>query len=154
MLQAQKSAHVRDGFRFSAFGPTASIAACFPGLLTGRHAEIARALNADFGSRARSVMRHGGRGHASVGCAEAGQGAPQGPFPDEAVERRRTSPAILGSLGAKAEVQFQPKGVVGIIRPLELPGEPDPLAPLAGVLGRGQPGDDQALGVHAGHFRA
>ena len=33
-------------------------------------------------------------------------------------ERRKTTPALLPSmLGAKAEVQFQPKGVVGIIGP-------------------------------------
>ena len=30
----------------------------------------------------------------------------------------------LGLLGAKAEVRYEPKGVVGILQPVEFPGEP------------------------------
>jgi coniferyl-aldehyde dehydrogenase len=51
-------------------------------------------------------------------------------------EKRKTTPALLGFLGAKAEVQFQPKGVVGIISPWNFPVNLT-FAPLAGVLAAG-----------------
>ena len=51
-------------------------------------------------------------------------------------ERRRTTPPILGLLGAKAEVRFQPKGVVGIISPWNFPVNLT-FTPLAGVLAAG-----------------
>ncbi len=51
-------------------------------------------------------------------------------------EKRKTSPAILGLFGAKAEVRFQPKGVVGIISPWNFPVNLT-FTPLAGVLAAG-----------------
>jgi coniferyl-aldehyde dehydrogenase len=36
-------------------------------------------------------------------------------------ERRQVSPAALGVLGAKAEVRYQPKGVVGVMTPWNFP---------------------------------
>ena len=51
-------------------------------------------------------------------------------------EKRKTTPALLGFLGAKAEVRFQPKGVVGIISPWNFPVNLT-FAPLAGVLAAG-----------------
>ena len=51
-------------------------------------------------------------------------------------ERRPTTPAILGFLGAKAELRFQPKGVVGVISPWNFPINLT-FAPLAGVLAAG-----------------
>ena len=51
-------------------------------------------------------------------------------------EKRKTSPALLGLFGAKAEVRFQPKGVVGIISPWNFPVNLT-FTPLAGVLAAG-----------------
>ena len=51
-------------------------------------------------------------------------------------EKRKTTPAILGWLGAKAEVRYQPKGVVGVISPWNFPVNLT-FSPLAGVLAAG-----------------
>ena len=51
-------------------------------------------------------------------------------------ERRRTTPRILGFLGAKAEIRHQPKGVVGVISPWNFPVNLT-FTPLAGVLAAG-----------------
>ena len=51
-------------------------------------------------------------------------------------EKRKTTPAILGLFGAKAEVRFQPKGVIGIISPWNFPVNLT-FTPLAGVLAAG-----------------
>ena len=47
-------------------------------------------------------------------------------------ERRRTTPRILGFLGARAEIRHQPKGVVGVISPWNFPVNLT-FAPLAGM---------------------
>jgi coniferyl-aldehyde dehydrogenase len=51
-------------------------------------------------------------------------------------ERRGTTPGILGLFGAKAEVRYQPKGVVGVISPWNFPVNLT-FGPLAGVLAAG-----------------
>jgi coniferyl-aldehyde dehydrogenase len=51
-------------------------------------------------------------------------------------QKRKTTPAILGLFGAKAEVQYQPKGVVGVISPWNFPVNLT-FAPLAGILAAG-----------------
>ncbi len=47
-------------------------------------------------------------------------------------EKRKPTPALLGLFGAKAKVQFQPKGTVGIISPWNSPVNLT-FGPLAGV---------------------
>ncbi len=51
-------------------------------------------------------------------------------------EKRKVSPAILGLLGAKAYIDYQPKGVVGIISPWNFPVNLT-FTPLAGVFAAG-----------------
>jgi coniferyl-aldehyde dehydrogenase len=51
-------------------------------------------------------------------------------------EKRKVSPAILGFLGAKAYVDYQPKGVIGIISPWNFPVNLT-FTPLAGVFAAG-----------------
>ncbi len=51
-------------------------------------------------------------------------------------EKRKVSPAILGLLGAKAYIEYQPKGVIGIISPWNFPVNLT-FAPLAGVFAAG-----------------
>ncbi len=51
-------------------------------------------------------------------------------------ERRKVSPAILGLFGAKAHVEYQPKGVVGVISPWNFPFNLT-FTPLAGIFAAG-----------------
>ncbi|HMO41862.1 MAG TPA: aldehyde dehydrogenase family protein, partial [Phenylobacterium sp.] len=53
-----------------------------------------------------------------------------------APEKRKTTPAILGLFGAKAQLQYQPKGVVGVISPWNFPVNLT-FGPLAGILAAG-----------------
>lgn len=101
-------------------------------LLLTHQDEIARALTADFGARPQAVSGVTDIA-ASLGPlkhAKANLKAWMRP------ERRKTTPAILSFIGAKAQVRFQPKGVVGIISPWNFPVNLT-FAPLAGVLAAG-----------------
>ncbi|MBV9331620.1 MAG: coniferyl aldehyde dehydrogenase, partial [Alphaproteobacteria bacterium] len=51
-------------------------------------------------------------------------------------EKRKVSPRILGVLGASARVEFQPKGVVGVISPWNFPVNLT-FTPLAGIFAAG-----------------
>ncbi|HZZ30808.1 MAG TPA: coniferyl aldehyde dehydrogenase [Phenylobacterium sp.] len=130
VLALQKAAHVRDG------APTAEarierIDRAIAALLRHNSA-LVEALTHDFGARAEAVS----------GITDIG--ASLGPMKHAKAhlktwmrpQKRKTTPAILGLLGAKAEVRFQPKGVVGIISPWNFPVNLT-FAPLAGVLAAG-----------------
>lgn len=97
------------------------------------HADaIAEALNDDFGSRSKAV----------TGLTDVASSI--GPLKHAkahlrkwmAPEKRKTTPAILGLFGAKAQLQFQPKGVVGVISPWNFPVNLT-FGPLAGILAAG-----------------
>ncbi len=130
ILNRQKAAHLRDG------APTAEqridrIDRCI-GLLVDHARAIEDALNTDFGNRSREATQLtdiagsiGPLKHARDNLRKWMKG-----------EKRKTSPAILGLFGAKAEVVFQPKGVVGVISPWNFPVNLT-FAPLAGVLAAG-----------------
>jgi coniferyl-aldehyde dehydrogenase len=129
-LQRQKAAHLRDG------PPSLErridwLNRCID-LLVGRQTEIAKAVAADFGSRSPE---------ATALTDVAGSIGPL-KFARENVarwmrpEKRRTTPAILGLFGAKATVQWQPKGVVGVISPWNFPVNLT-FAPLAGIFAAG-----------------
>jgi len=130
ILDRQKAAHLRDG------APTAEqridrIDRCI-GLLVDHSKAIEDALNEDFGNRSREATQLtdiagsiGPLKHARDNLRKWMKG-----------EKRKTSPAILGLFGAKAEVVFQPKGVVGVISPWNFPVNLT-FAPLAGVLAAG-----------------
>lgn len=130
VLERQKAAHLRDGAP-SAELRIARLDRCI-GLLIRHEKDIVAALNADFGNRAAEVS--GVTDIAgSIGPlkhAKAHLKAWMKP------EKRKTTPAILGLLGAKAEVRFQPKGTIGIISPWNFPVNLT-FAPLAGVLAAG-----------------
>jgi coniferyl-aldehyde dehydrogenase len=130
VLAAQKAAHLRDGAP-SAEKRIAWIDLCI-GLLVDHRAGIEAALMADFGSRSKEATAFTDVA-SSIGAlkhAKAHLKAWMKP------EKRKTTPAILGLFGAKAEVRFQPKGVVGIISPWNFPVNLT-FAPLAGVLAAG-----------------
>jgi coniferyl-aldehyde dehydrogenase len=130
VLEAQKRAHLKDG------PPSAAkriewldraIA-----LLVGHKEAIAEALREDFGHR--SV-------HATLLTDVAGS---IGPLKQAKAhlkgwmkrEKRSVSPALLGLFGAKAYVEYQPKGVVGVISPWNFPVNLT-FAPLAGIFAAG-----------------
>ena len=130
VLARQKRAHLKDG------PPSAekriewldrAIA-----LLVGHKDAIAAAMREDFGHR--SV-------HASLFTDVSGS---IGPLKHAKAhlrtwmrrEKRKVSPAILGLFGARAHVEYQPKGVVGVISPWNFPFNLT-FTPLAGIFAAG-----------------
>jgi len=130
VLARQKAAQLADG------PPSEALRAerldrCI-GLLIDHADQIAEALNVDFGSRSKAVTGLTDVS-ASIGPlkhAKANLKAWMRP------EKRKTTPAILGLFGAKAQIQYQPKGVVGVISPWNFPVNLT-FAPLAGILAAG-----------------
>ncbi|MCA6297578.1 MAG: aldehyde dehydrogenase family protein, partial [Phenylobacterium sp.] len=130
ILERQKAAHLRDG-EASAALRIERIDRCIR-LLRENRREIEEALNTDFGSRSRE---------ATAFTDIAGSIGPLQHARDNLAkwmrpEKRKPTPAILGLFGAKAEVRFQPKGVVGVISPWNFPVNLT-FAPLAGILAAG-----------------
>lgn len=130
LLARQKAAHLRDGAPTAA-QRIASLDRCIK-LLIDNRAAIEEALNADFGSRSRE---------ATAFTDIAGSIGPLKHARDHLAkwmrpEKRKPTPAILGLFGAKAEVRYQPKGVVGVISPWNFPVNLT-FAPLAGILAAG-----------------
>ena len=130
ILDAQKAAHLRDG-ALSADKRIEWLDRCIA-LLVDHAGEIQDALNTDFGNRSRE---------ATLLTDVTGSIGPL-KFAKENVrkwmkgQKRKTSPAILGLFGAKAEIQYQPKGVVGVISPWNFPVNLT-FAPLAGIIAAG-----------------
>ena len=130
ILDKQRAAYLKDG------PPSAEVRIdridrCIA-LLVDHQDEIADALNKDFGSRSPQMSKFtdvsgsiGPLKHAKENLRKWMR-----------VEKRPTTPAILGWLGAKAEVHHQPLGVVGVIAPWNFPVNLT-FAPLAGVLSAG-----------------
>jgi coniferyl-aldehyde dehydrogenase len=130
LLDAQRAAQLREGAP-SAEVRIARIDRCID-LLASHRSEIEDALNADFGSRSREATAFTDVA-SSIGTlkhAKAHLKAWMRP------ERRRTTPSILGLFGARAQIRFQPKGVVGLISPWNFPVNLT-FTPLAGVLAAG-----------------
>ncbi|ACG77432.1 coniferyl aldehyde dehydrogenase [Phenylobacterium zucineum HLK1] len=130
ILARQKAAHLRDG------APTAEerinrIDRCIRLLIENRTA-IEDALNQDFGSRSREATAFTDVSGSIGPLKHAKAHLRKWMRP----EKRKTTPAILGLFGAKAEVRYQPKGVVGVISPWNFPVNLT-FAPLAGILAAG-----------------
>lgn len=130
ILGRQRAAQLRDG------APSAAVRIdridrCIAMLVDNRR-EIEEALDADFGARSKAATAFtdvagsiGPLKHARAHVAKWMR-----------TEKRPTTPAILGLFGAKAEVRYQPKGVVGVISPWNFPVNLT-FAPLAGLLAAG-----------------
>jgi coniferyl-aldehyde dehydrogenase len=130
ILARQKAAHLRDGAP-SAEERINRIDRCITLLIENRKA-IEEALNADFGSRSREATAFTDVSGSIGPLKHAKANLRKWMRP----EKRKTTPAILGLFGAKAEVRFQPKGVVGVISPWNFPVNLT-FAPLAGILAAG-----------------
>src|SRR5580704_13721635 len=130
LLARQKAANIQAG------APSAEkriewLDRCI-GLLVDNRKAIEGALNDDFGARSPEATAFtdvagsiGPLAHAKANVKKWMK-----------AEKRPTSPALLGLFGAKAEVRYQPKGVVGVISPWNFPVNLT-FTPLAGILAAG-----------------
>jgi coniferyl-aldehyde dehydrogenase len=130
VLERQRKAHLKDG-PLSAEKRIEWLDRAI-GLLVGHKDAIGDALREDFGHR--SV-------HATLLTDVSGSIAPLKHAKDHLRkwmkrEKRKVSPAILGLLGAKAYIEYQPKGTIGIISPWNFPVNLT-FTPLAGVFAAG-----------------
>ncbi len=130
ILARQKAAHLRDG-EASAELRIERIERCIR-LLRENRRDIEEALNTDFGTRSREATAFTDVG-GSIGPL---QHARDNLRKWMRTEKRKPTPAILGLFGARAEVRYQPKGVVGVISPWNFPVNLT-FAPLAGILAAG-----------------
>ncbi|HYG26262.1 MAG TPA: coniferyl aldehyde dehydrogenase [Caulobacteraceae bacterium] len=130
VLARQKAAHIREG------APSAElridrINRCI-GLLIDYQDRIVEALDEDFGARSKdaSALTDIAGSIGTLKDARAHVKAWMKP------EKHKTTPAILGLLGAKAVVYSQPKGTVGVIAPWNFPVNLT-FAPLGSILAAG-----------------
>ena len=130
ILARQKAAHLRDG-EASAELRIERIERCIR-LLRENRSAIEDALNTDFGSRSREATAFTDIAGSIGPLQHARDNLRKWMRP----EKRKPTPAILGLFGAKAEVRYQPKGVVGVISPWNFPVNLT-FAPLAGILAAG-----------------
>jgi coniferyl-aldehyde dehydrogenase len=130
ILERQKAAHLRDGAP-GAEQRIERIDRCI-GLLVDNRGEIEEALNADFGARSKETTAFADVA-SSIGTLKHAKAQVKAWMKPE---KRKTTPALLGLFGAKAEIRFQPKGVIGIISPWNFPVNLT-FTPLAGVLAAG-----------------
>src|SRR5471032_1687740 len=130
LLTRQKAAQLRDGAP-SAEKRIERLDRCI-GLLVDHRKAIEDALNRDFGARSPEATAFTDVASSIGPLAHAKANLRKWMRP----ERRATSPALLGLFGAKAEVRYQPKGVVGVISPWNFPVNLT-FAPLAGIIAAG-----------------
>lgn len=130
LLARQKAAQLREGPP-SAAARIERLDRCI-GLLVDHRRRIEEALEADFGARARPATAFGDVAASIVPLKHARRHVRRW----MRTERRATTPRLLGLLGGRAEIRYQPKGVVGLISPWNFPVNLT-FAPLAGVLAAG-----------------
>lgn len=128
-LARQKAAHIREGAPSQALR-TDRLNRCIA-LLVDHESELVEALNTDFGARSRDASRFTDIS-GSIGPLKFARDN----FQKWMRADKRKVEAPLGLFGAKAEVRFQPKGVIGIISPWNFPVNLT-FAPLAGVMAAG-----------------
>jgi len=129
ILQRQKAAHIREG------APTQAqrvdrLNRCIA-LLVEHGEELVAALDADFGARSKDASRFTDIS-GSIGPLKF---ARENLAKWMRTEKRKVE-SPLGLMGARAEVRYQPKGVIGVISPWNFPVNLT-FAPLAGVLAAG-----------------
>ncbi|WP_395648178.1 coniferyl aldehyde dehydrogenase [Terricaulis sp.] len=115
LLDIQKRANLRKG------PPDARLrkdrlARCVTLLKTHKD-ELIAALDSDFGARSKDMSALTDIVAAISPCTSAIAQLDKWMKP----QKRKVTPAALGVLGAKAEVRYQPKGVVGVMTPWNFP---------------------------------
>ena len=130
VLDRQKAAHIREG------APSAElridrINRCIK-LLIDYQDRIVAALDEDFGARSKDASALTDIAGSIGTLKHAREKVKTWMRP----EKHKTTPAILGLLGAKAVVEHMPKGTVGVISPWNFPVNLT-FAPLGGILAAG-----------------
>ena len=129
ILAKQKQAHIRDGI------PSAEKRIEWMdraiGLLVDHQTEIEDALAEDFGHRSKDASRFTDVA-SSIGALQHSKKHVRKWMRPE----KRKVEFPLGLLGSKAEIHYQPKGVIGVISPWNFPVNLT-FAPLAGVFAAG-----------------
>ncbi|HEX4860036.1 MAG TPA: coniferyl aldehyde dehydrogenase [Rhizomicrobium sp.] len=130
VLARQKAAHIKDG------PPSAEKRIEWIdraiGLIVDNKDAIAEALREDFGHRSVQTSLFTDVS-GSIGPLKHAKAHVKSWMKRE---KRKVSPAILGLFGAKAYVDYQPKGVVGVISPWNFPFNLT-FTPLAGIFAAG-----------------
>jgi coniferyl-aldehyde dehydrogenase len=101
-------------------------------LLLAYQDEFVDALQADFGVRSREMSMFTDLA-AAIGPLKLARSKLEGWMKPR---RRAVAPAALGLMGAKAEVRYQPKGVVGVMTPWNFPVQLA-MDAIAGAFGAG-----------------
>lgn len=115
LLAVQKRAH-------AAMGPPSAalrrdrLTRCITLLLTHQD-DLVSAIQSDFGARSRDMTLLTDIAAAIGPLKQARAELERWMAP----QKRKVSPAALGVLGAKAEVRYQPKGVIGVMTPWNFP---------------------------------
>lgn len=128
-LKAQRAAALRDGHP-SAHTRRDRLQRCID-LLVQHESALCDAMAADFGWRSKDASRLGDIVTALAALKHARDHLARWMAPQN---RRAEFP--LGLLGARAQLRFQPKGVIGLISPWNFPVQLT-FGPLAGMLAAG-----------------
>ena len=129
ILARQKQANLRDGIP-SAQMRTEWLDRCIR-LLVDHEAEIVDALNADFGHRSKDQSAFTDVASSIGALKHAKKNLHKWMRPE-----KRSVEFPLGLFGSKAQVLYQPKGVVGVISPWNFPVNLT-FTPLAGIFAAG-----------------
>ncbi len=130
VLEAQRQAHLKDGPPDAAKRIEWLDRAI--ALLVGHKDAIAEALREDFGHRSvESTMLTDVAG--SIGPLKHAKAHLKKWM---AREKRGVTPSLLGLFGARAYIEYQPKGVIGVISPWNFPINLT-FTPLAGIFAAG-----------------
>lgn len=128
-LNKQKQAHLRDGIASAELRTDRLDRAI--GLLVDFQDEIEEALTKDFGHRSKDASRFTDVSSSIAALKHARKHVSKW----MKAEKRKTD-FPLNLLGSRSEVQFQPKGVVGVISPWNFPVNLT-FTPLAGIFAAG-----------------
>ncbi len=128
-LDKQKAAHIKDGMASAELRIDRLDRAI--GLLVDYQSDIEEALAKDFGHRSKDASRFTDVVSSIGALKHAKKHVKKWMRPE-----RRKPEFPFGLMGAKAEIQLQPKGTVGVISPWNFPVNLT-FAPLAGVFAAG-----------------
>jgi coniferyl-aldehyde dehydrogenase len=115
LLDLQKRAHAAKGPPSAALRRD-RLTRCISLLLTHQD-DLVSAIQADFGARSRDMTLLTDIAAAIGPLKQARAELERWMAP----QKRKVTPAALGVLGARAEVRYQPKGVVGVMTPWNFP---------------------------------
>jgi len=130
LLDRQRKAHIKDGP--PSYDQRIERLDRLIGLLVDHKDEICNAISKDFGHRSPDQTLYADVVDSIAAVKHVKKNLRTWMKPS----KRKTEPALLGLFGAKTEVQYFPKGVIGVISPWNFPVNLT-FNPLAGILAAG-----------------